>query len=318
MSRANDPLDTYLLRVLVALLTERNVTRVATRMNQSQPAISAALRKLREVFQDELLVRSGAGMAVTPRGEDILVTARVALLSIDSLFTQAQAFIPESSQQFFKIGCPDYLATVFLSGVTRALRRDAPATRLMVHPLGPGYDFEQALANGELDVVIGNWPEPPESLHIAPLLEDEIVCLMSAQHALSRQPMTRDQYLRAPHVVPLPFSSTHRGVIDRHLASLRLTRNARVVVPFFSMAPHLLPGTDLIFTISRHFAEHYARILPLAVVPCPVDFPKMQFYQIWHGRSQHSEAHRWLRGLLQGVAGQVLTSYKGRSVRGLG
>ncbi len=315
MSRANDPFNTHQLRVLVALLTERNVTRVATRMNQSQPAISAALRKLRKVFQDELLVRSGAGMAVTPRGEEILATAREALSHIDSLLTQECAFDAASTQQFFKIGCPDYLATVFLSGVTRVLRRDAPVARLLVHPLGPDYHFEQALADGELDVVIGNWPDPPQSLHIAPLLEDQIVCLISAQHPLARQPMTREQYLRAAHVVPLPFSSTHRGVIDRHLAALRLTRNARVVVPFFSMAPHLLPGTDLIFTISRHFAEHYARILPLVVVPCPIDFPNMSFYQIWHARSQHSEAHRWLRGLLHRVASQVLTGYQGRSLR---
>ncbi len=306
MSRANDPLDTYLLRVLVALLSERNLTRVATRMNQSQPAISAALRKLREVFSDELLVRSGNSMVTTPRGEDILVHARAALSSIDSLFSQAQVFEPSTSVQFFKIGCPDYLATVFLSAVTRVLRRDAPGTRLLVHPLGPGHDFEQALADGELDVVIGNWPEPPESLHIAPLLDDEIVCLMSDQHPLARAPMTRDQYLRAPHVVPLSYSSSHRGVIDRHLASLRLTRNARVVVPFFSMAPHLLPGTDLIFTISRHFAEHYARILPLVVVPCPIDYPRMQFYQLWHGRNQQSDAQRWLRGLLHNVGAQVL------------
>jgi DNA-binding transcriptional LysR family regulator len=118
--------------------------------------------------------------------------------------------------------------------------------------------------------------------------------------------MTRDQYLRAPHVVPLSYSSSHRGVIDRHLASLRLTRNARVVVPFFSMAPHLLPGTDLIFTISRHFAEHYAAILPLVVVPCPIDYPRMRFYQIWHSRNQQSQAQRWLRGVLRHVAAQVL------------
>jgi len=163
-------------------------------------------------------------------------------------------------------------------------------------------------------VVIGNWPEPPESLHIAPLLEDEIVCLMSAQHPLASEPMTRDQYLRAPHVVPLSYSSSHRGVIDRHLASLRLTRNARVVVPFFSMAPHLLPGTDLIFTISRHFAEHYAGILPLVVAPCPIDYPRMQFYQLWHSRNQQSDAQRWLRGLLHKVGVQVLKGGAERNV----
>ena len=118
--------------------------------------------------------------------------------------------------------------------------------------------------------------------------------------------MTREQYLQAPHVVPLHYSATHRGVIDKHLASLRVTRNAKVVVPFFSMAPHMLPGTDLIFTISRHFAEHYARILPLTVVPCPIDYPPMRFYQIWHGRTQHAKAQQWLRGMLKSVAQRLV------------
>lgn len=302
MARANDPLDTWLLRVLTTLLAERSVSRAAIRMNQSQPAISAALRKLRGVFQDELLVRSGNQMVPTPRGLEILASARLALNELDKLFVAGEAFEPAATQQLFRIGCPDYLATVFLASVVRTLRRRAPNAQLMVHPLGPEYDFERALADGELDIVIGNWPQPPEGLHIAPLLDDAIVCLMWAQHPLARGKLTREQYLHAPHVVPLPFSSTHRGVIDRHLAALRVTRNARVIVPFFSMAPYMLAGSDLIFTISRHFADHYARLLPLTVVDCPIDFPPMRFYQIWHGRSQNSDAQRWMRALLKEVA----------------
>ena len=305
MARTNDPLDTYLLRVLVTLLTERNLTRVATRMNQTQPAISAALRKLRTVFQDELLVRNGNAMVPTARAMEILDTARGALQSIDRLFIAGKPFEAAQSQALFTIGCPDYLSTVFLAGVTQELRRKAPQARLLVHPLGPGFDFERALADGELDVVIGNWPEPPEQLHQAPLLEDDIVCLMDHRHPLAQAGLSREQYLRAPHIVPLPYSSTHRGVIDRHLASLRVTRNARVIVPFFSMAPHLLPGSDLIFTISRHFAEHYAGFLPLKVVDCPIDFPPMRFYQIWHSRSHADDAQQWLRGILKLVAGRM-------------
>jgi DNA-binding transcriptional LysR family regulator len=308
MARPNDPLDTYLLRVLVSLLTERNLTRVATRMNQTQPAISAALRKLRLVFNDELLVRSGNAMVPTPRGMEVLETARGALSEIDRLFTAGEQFEPLTTQQLFKIGCPDYLSTVFMAGVAKALRRDAPNARLMVHPLGPGYDFEEALANGELDVVIGNWPEPPEHLHTAPLLEDDVVVLMDRSNPLARSPMTREQYLHAPHVVPLPYSSSHRGVIDKYLATHRLTRNARMVVPFFSMAPNMLPGTDLIFTISRHFAEHYACTLPLTVVPCPIEYPRMRFYQIWHGRNQRAPAQRWFRRVLKEVADRMLVS----------
>ncbi len=308
MSRSNDPLDTYLLRVLVTLLAERNLTRVAIRMNQTQPAISAALRRLRVAFQDDLLVRSRNGMVPTPRGVEVLASARIALNEIDKLLPAGEQFDPATTQQTFKIGCPDYLASVFLTNVVKSLRGGAPNAQLLVHPLGPEYDFEKALANGDLDIVIGNWPEPPEHLHIAPLLEDDIVCLMDKKNLLASTGMTRDQYLHAPHVVPLPFSSTHRGVIDLHLANLRVTRNARVIVPFFSMAPYMLAGSDLIFTISRHFAQYYARLLPLAVVPCPIDFPRMQFYQIWHGRNHNSGAHKWMRGVMKKVADETVLS----------
>ena len=308
MARPNDPLDTYLLRVLVSLLTERNLTRVATRMNQTQPAISSALRKLRLVFNDELLIRSGNTMVSTPRGAEILESARSALSEIDRLFTVGEQFDPGTTQLLFKIGCPDYLSTVFMAGVSRVIRSRAPNARLLVHPLGPGYDFEDALAKGELDVVIGNWPEPPEHLHTAPLLEDDIVVLMDRSNPLARSPMTQEQYLYAPHVVPLPYSSSHRGVIDKYLATHRLTRNARMIVPFFSVAPNMLVGTDLIFTISRHFADFYADTLPLVVVPCPIDYPRMRFYQIWHGRNQRSQAQRWFRQLLSDVANRLLAS----------
>lgn len=307
MARSNDSLDIHALRVLVALLTERNLTRVAASLNQTQPAISAMLRKFRVTFQDELLVRSGNAMVPTPRGLEVLESARAALVAVDRLFIVGEAFVPITSHQQFKIGCPDYLATVFLAGVAHELRRQAPQASLLVHPLGPGFDFEQALADGDLDVVIGNWPTPPAHLHMGPLLEDRIVCLMAKDHPLAAG-MTPEQYFEAPHVVPLHLSATHRGVIDRHLARLRLTRNARVVVPFFSMAPHMLPGSDLIFTISRHFAEHYARMLPLTVVQCPIAYPPMRFYQVWHSRVQHSAAQIWLRGILKSVAQRLADS----------
>ena len=306
MARSNDPLDTYSLRVLVTLLTERNLTRVATRMNQTQPAISAVLRRLRTTFQDELLVRSGNTMVPTPRGLEVLESARNALSAMDRLFTVGEEFVPHTSQQQFKIGCPDYLSTVFLAGVAQELRRQAPNARLLVHPLGPGFNFEQALADGELDVVIGNWPEPPHRMHLSMLLEDEIVCLVAASHPCAKKGMSVEDYMRAAHVVPMPYSISQRGVIDSVLASMRINRDERVAVQSFTAAPYLLQGTDLVFTTTRHFAQFYAQLLPLAIIPSPIAFPPMRFYQLWHERNHHSAGHRWLRRLLSDCGRRIV------------
>lgn len=296
--RADDPLDTYLLRVFVLLVSERSVSRTALRMNQSQPAVSAALKRLRDILGDPLLVREKGGMVPTARALELVSNAKSALAEIDRMVEQPQAFEAPTSRQLFRIGAPDYLAPIFLSSASVRFRREAPQARLSLHSLGPTFDFEASLAEGDLDVVIGNWPEPPDRMHLSMLLEDEIVCLMATSHPLAHRPMTMEDYLRAAHVVPMPYSISQRGVVDVTLAALRVARDERVSVQSFSAAPYLLPDTDLVFTTTRHFAQFYAAMLPLAIVAAPIQFPPMRFYQLWHERNHHSPGHRWLRRLL--------------------
>ncbi|WP_189467718.1 LysR family transcriptional regulator [Litchfieldella qijiaojingensis] len=305
IQRRKDPLDTYLLRVLCLLLDERSVSRTAIRMHQSQPAVSAALKKLRDTFGDALLVREKSGMVPTERALQLLPHARRALAEIDKLINEPVEFDPFASQQAFRLGAPDYLAPVFMARVVERFRQEAPLARLTIHSLGPDYDFETALAEGELDVVIGNWPEPPERMHLSMLLEDDIVCLVSSRHPLARKGLTYDDYLAARHVVPMPYSRSQRGVIDSCLASLRVERRETVEVQSFNLAPYLLQDSDLVFTTSRHFARFYANLLPLTILPSPIDFPPMRFYQLWHDRTHHSPAHRWLHRLLGEFGHQV-------------
>jgi DNA-binding transcriptional LysR family regulator len=305
MSRSGDPFDTYLLRVLCTLVAERSVSRTAVKLNQTQPAISAALKRLRDTFNDPLLVREKSGMVPTERALELVAPARIALDEIDKLFVAGEKFDPAATQHTFKLGSPDYVVVTFLASAVESLRQSAPQAKLEMHALGPDYDYERALGEGKLDIVIGNWPEPPPNLHLSPLLDDELVVVMGASNPMARKPLTVDLYLRAPHVVPLAYSPSHRGVVDQHLAAMRVARNVRVVLPFFSMAPHLLPGTDLLFTTTRHFAQHYAKFLPLAIVASPIPFPRMRFYQLWHDRTHHSTRHRWLRTLLGSTADRL-------------
>lgn len=315
MKHPGSALDVQLLRVLVTLVAERSVSRTAARLNQTQPAVSTALRKLRELCHDPLLVRERSGMVPTPRALQLRDHALAALAEIDAMRAGPARFEPAQSAQTFHIASPDYLAMGFLGGVVERIRREAPRARLEVHPLAADFDYEQALADGQLDIVIGNWPQPPERLHLSLLLEDDLVCLMSRRHRLVERGLTLDAYLAAAHVVPAPYSMSQRGVVETFLAARRLARDARVVVPYFEVAPYLLVDSDLLFTTARHFAMHFARSLPLAVLPLPIEFPRMRFYQLWHERSHQQASHRWLRSLLTDAAGRLAAPAGGEAGR---
>jgi len=290
-----EPLDSHLLRVLYVLLTERSVTRAAIRLNQSQPAISVALKRLRDITGDPILVRSKAGMVPTERGLMLLEHAKAALNEISHIVEPAKTFDPMRATREFRIGARDYLTTFFIPRIVADLRTHAPHCKLTVAALGPHLNYEQALEEGTLDLVIGNWPSPPEHYRLQPLYEDEIASLISRESRFAKRPWTVEEYLRLPHVAPPSYIAGQRNVVDALLATQRLQRNVIVTLPYFGMIPYILCDTDLVFTSSRSFCEHYARLLPLAVVKPPLALPTMRFYQIWHERTQHAPECAWLR-----------------------
>lgn len=303
--RSEDQLDTYLLRMLCLLVTERSVSRTALKLNQSQPAVSLALKRLRQILGDPLLVREKSGMVPTERALTLLSHAKGALAEIDRMTFSPESFDPQTSRYEFRIGAPDYLAPIFMTGVVERIRKEAPQVRLSLQSLGPSFDFERSLAEGDLDVVIGNWPEPPHRMHLSMLLEDEVVCLVAASHPLARKGLTAEDYQRAAHIVPMPYSISQRGVVDTMLATHRINRDERVVVQSFTTAPYLLLNSDLVFTTTRHFARFYADLLPLAILPSPIPFPDMRFYLLWHERNHLTPAHRWIRRLLSECGRQI-------------
>ncbi|MHB1302062.1 MAG: LysR family transcriptional regulator [Acidiphilium sp.] len=303
MAAYRDPIDIYLLRVLHTLLVEGSVTRTAVRLNQSQPAISAALRRLREITGDPLLVRGRSGMVPTERGAALLEPVTNALHEISRIAIGHEAFDPSRSIRAFRIGSPDYLNILFVPRLVERFRAAAPHARLELHPLSSEADYEEWLASGAFDLVLGNWPEPPKRLRRRPLFADEVVCLVARDHKLAaiakdRGEISEADYLDAAHLALTPYSSTLRGPIEAHLARARLKRNVQVMVPYFSLAPLLLLKTDLVFTTTRRFAEYHARQLPLTVLKAPIDFPPIEYYLLWHPRGHLSPEVQWLIGLM--------------------
>ena len=302
-----DTVDAHLLKVFCALMAEGSVTRAAVKLEQSQPAVSLALGKLREIFSDQLLVRGRDGMVPTERALAILPRAQALLADLTGLVDATAPFDASSSNHSFTIASPDYMAPVFLSEIVDQIRRKAPNASLVIRALGPDFDFEGALARGDVDVVIGNWPSPPAYLKRSILLQDDIVCLMRDTHPLATGEFSEADYLAAAHIVPVAYSMAHRGVVETHLSSLRVSRARTVALSYFTTAPYLLLQSDLIFSTSRHFASYFAGLLPLVVRQPPIEFPQMVFHMLWHDRSHHSPMHRWLREIIMQARNRIVS-----------
>lgn len=300
MRQQGQVIDTYLLRVLKTLLDERSVTRAAIQLNQSQPAVSAALRRLRDAIGDPLLVRGKSGMVPTEYALELLGPARQALGEIEKITIQRATFSPPDCVRRFRIGCPDYLSASFMPDMVKIFRREAPAASLEFVSLGLPLDVESAMETGALDLVIGNWPTPPKQLRRAILMSDEVVCLVGDGHPFAkREKITVEDYERAAHIAPSPHSMGQPGAIDAHLAGEKLRRKLAVKLPYFNLAPYALVNSDLVFTTTRLFAEHFARLLPLKVLTSPIVFPSVDYHHLWHERSHYPDEVQWLRRILK-------------------
>jgi DNA-binding transcriptional LysR family regulator len=304
-----DKIELHLVRVLHVLITERSVSRAALKLQSSQPAVSAQLKRLRELTGDTLLVRAGAGMAPTDTALALVEPAANLLREAERLFAPGAhagakaAFDPSRCRATFRIAASDYLDPLFLPELVARVQRRAPAASLLLHSLSDEFDYRRQLAAGAVDLVIGNWLEPPGELHLGQLVSDEVVCLVADDHpATRRKSWTLDDYLACDHVAPMPMFAGARGVIDEHLAARRLQRRIAVRASHFGLIPLMVADSLLVLTTGRLFCQRYTGAMPVTVVPCPVTFPPMNYYQLWHDVTHASPALRWLREQVREVA----------------
>ncbi|HEY4069623.1 MAG TPA: LysR family transcriptional regulator [Burkholderiaceae bacterium] len=311
-----DKIELYLIRVLTTLITERSVSRAAMRLRSTQPAVSAQLKKLRALTGDPLLVRAGNNMAPTETALRLLEPASRVLQDADRLFSpraRQRGFDPATSTATFRIAASDYLDPRFLPEVVAQVKRVAPLVRLELLPLTGEYDYRRGLAAGQVELVIGNWLKPPEELHLGRLMSDEIVCLVAEDHPALRSAATRgwtaERYLACEHVAPTPLytglEGASPGVIDEHLASLGLKREVMVKSAHFSLIPLMVAQSLLVLTTGRLFCSRYVDVLPVRVVRCPVPFPALTYYQLWHDLTHASASGRWLREQVRDVAARL-------------
>ena len=272
------------------------------KLGMYQPAVSASLKRLRELAGDPLLVRSGAGMVPTDAGLRMIEPSASILRAAEMLFSDARGFDPQTSATTFRVAAADYLDPLFLPQLVAQVKAQAPHSQIEILPLTAASDYHAQLAQGEVDVVVGNWLKPPEELHLGKLFSDEIVCLVSRDHPAAKRGWTQESWLEAEHIAPTATHPGARGVIDEYLEGQGLARNITARCPHFGLLPRMVASSLLVLTTGRQFCERYTGVMPVQVLPCPIRFPELVYYQLWHERTHHSAAGRWLRERVKGVA----------------
>lgn len=296
-------LDLNLLVALDALLTERNVSAAARKVFLSQSAMSGALARLREHFQDELLVPLGRRMVLTAAAEGLAGPLHQLMLQIESTVGAGMRFEPGSARRTFVVHASDYITEVVLSRLSPQLAAEAPGVILeIIPPLG---DPAAALETGEVDLLIT--PETYTSReHPAELLYEEqhVVVGWSGNQRLTA-PLTADAFFALGHVVVRFSQARAVAFAESEIARIKRDRRVEMIAPSFTSVPKLLIGTERVSVMHRRLADIHARSLPLSVLPLPFPMsPLREMVQYHHVRTADAGV-QWLKSRLLAVAGSI-------------
>lgn len=283
--------DLNLLRMFDALMRERSVTKAADRVCLSQPAMSNALNRLRELLQDPLFVRTSRGMQPTPKAIQLEVSIREALTIIENGIKSEQLFDPSSSSQTFHLATTDYVELAFLPALTQHLSRVAPLIRIEIHSLGPDIPVSE-LEEGVFDFSIGRFCDPPKRLDSTFWRSEELVCLVREKHPLVKNDIDFDCFLSIPQIWVNGGQRT--GVVDKWLKENALTRNVVHTTPSFLIAPNIVAKSDMLVVTPISIAKYFSAFLPVKIIPLPMTLERFDLHIISHPYHSCTPAHKWL------------------------
>lgn len=299
-------LDLNLLVVLDMIVEHRSVSLASEALNLSQSATSAALGRLREFFEDELLKPGGRGMVLTPKAEELAPVVRAALLNIKSTITNPASFDPATSKREFTISASDYVETVLLDPFLRRIAREAPNLRFHFIPVSE-YSLEE-FGRGTIDLIILadslRLPDHPK----VELFEDRAQLICSNSHPTIGNAITLEQFSAAGHVTASLNNRGFGSLFDQMLQNLAIERRVEVQVPAFCMMAGAVVGTDRLAIMQGRLAEHFAKSLPVKIVSLPFAMPTIREIAQWHAQREHDSGIRWLADALVEEAKRLSSS----------
>ncbi|MFT6274764.1 MAG: DNA-binding transcriptional LysR family regulator [Halioglobus sp.] len=299
-------IDLNLLVYLDALLRERNVTQAANQLSLSQPAMSNGLRRLRDLFDDPLLVRTSDGMMPTERALELEPIVREVLSNIDRAVQPRSAFEPAEAHRVFRIMASDYAESTLLPTVLGKLRTLAPGLTLDI--MTPSDVSFLDVERGKVDMVINRFDSMPQSFHQIHLWDDSFSCLLSPENPVLKD-FTLENYLKANHVW---VSKTGMGVgvgvdpddvqrlgwVDAALNKLGKKRQIRVFTRHYQAAMTMAEQNDLIVTLPTRAALLKANNPRVVIQKPPLEIPPLELKMAWSPLLQHNPANKWLRKLI--------------------
>lgn len=291
-------IDLNLLVALDAILETRSVTAAARELGRTQPAVSHALRKLRELLDDDLLVRTRDGMRPTPRALELRPAVRDALAAAERVLQAAPAFDPETARRTFAIAAPDMVALHFLPGLANQLAGN-PHLQLALLPT-PADRIADQLADN-LDLAIGVFRDLPANIREEPLWSERFACVVRRGSPGARGRFDVARYLSLRHLFVAPRGRGGSSV-DDELARRGVARTVAITVPHFLIAPQVIAQTDLVWTAPVRLAGAFTDQLPLTLREVPFPIPGFTVTLRWHVRLDRDPGIAWLRRMLHDIA----------------
>ncbi|RAR54550.1 LysR family transcriptional regulator [Paraburkholderia unamae] len=291
-------IDLNRLVALREVLLERHVTRAAEKLGITQPAMSASLARMREVFQDPLLVRTGGGLSLTRRAEMVLENLDRVFLQIDNLLSTPGHFDPAESHRAFTIIGTDFVEQILLPEVITPLAIVAPNATIVSRP--PLQRFDALMGEGEIDLAIGCIPSAAPSLYTRLLLTERYMCISRDGHSGVRGDfLSLDEYITLPHAQVFPFDKDmYSSPIEQALQAKGLRRSVALRQSSFVPLLSVVANSNLIATVPERLARFGERILPLRVHRPPLDIAPIPISLYWHARTHDDEGHKWFRDFL--------------------
>lgn len=277
-------------------MTHRNVTIAAESMGVTQPALSVCLKRLRELLDDPLFVRTSHGMVPTVLAQELKEPILQALSLLRQSLNHTHEFDAATSTRTFHMVMTDIGARVFLPPLINELSLSAPNVNLNTVQL-PIRQMRDSLESGDVDLALGFIHGLSADCYQQQLFRRSYVCMVRRDHPVVGDSITLEDYLAMPHAVVSAAGSGHE-IIESTLAKKGYQRRVALRLSHFLAIPLIVASTDLIVTIPTMLAESYLSVSRLKMIAPPLEFPEYTISQYWHGRNHNDPGHRWLRELV--------------------